>query len=157
MFPPLSVVFSASIEHSHHVQLYHVLLYPVKLIRTWTWVTSHHESDWSLLIDVYGDVGALDPGVGAEVSQSYIRVPGRQVTPFLFKLFVCMISLQEAFAVSGSYRGTNESVFCSVVGSSSNSEAMSFPWATATSLYLILSPWERLLLRLVSIYREVIG
>lgn len=39
-----------------------------------------------------------------------------------------------------SYRGTNESVFCNVVGSSSNSEAMSLPWATATNLYLILSP-----------------
>lgn len=38
------------------------------------------------------------------------------------------------------YRGTKESVFCSVVGSSSKREAMSFPWGTATSRYLIFSP-----------------
>lgn len=38
------------------------------------------------------------------------------------------------------YRGTKESVFCSVVGSSSKREAMSLPWGTATSRYLIFSP-----------------
>lgn len=42
--------------------------------------------------------------------------------------------------LAGFYLGTNESVFCSVVGSSSNREAISFPWATATNLYLMLSP-----------------
>lgn len=35
----------------------------------------HHEPDGPLLIDVDGDVGALDPGVGAQVSQPYVRVP----------------------------------------------------------------------------------
>lgn len=38
------------------------------------------------------------------------------------------------------YRGTKESVFCSVVGSSSKREAMSLPCGTATSRYLIFSP-----------------
>lgn len=38
------------------------------------------------------------------------------------------------------HRGTKESVFCSVVGSSSKSEAMSLPWGTATRRYLIFSP-----------------
>lgn len=51
------------------------------------------------------------------------------------------------------YLGTNESVFCSVVGSSSNREAMSFPWGTATSLYFILSP-RLLLTRLLSTYGQ---
>lgn len=51
------------------------------------------------------------------------------------------------------YLGTNESVFCSVVGSSSNREAISFPWGTATSLYFILSP-RLLLIRLLSTYGQ---
>lgn len=38
------------------------------------------------------------------------------------------------------HRGTKESVFCNVVGSSSKSEAMSLPWGTATRRYLIFSP-----------------
>lgn len=38
------------------------------------------------------------------------------------------------------HRGTKESVFCSVVGSSSKREAMSLPWGTATRRYLIFSP-----------------
>lgn len=44
---------------------------------------THHESDGSLLVDVDGDVGALDPGVGAQVSQSYVRVSGRQTAHFM--------------------------------------------------------------------------
>lgn len=39
---------------------------------------SHHQSDRSLLVDVNGDIGALDPRVGAQVSQSYIRVSARE-------------------------------------------------------------------------------
>ena len=38
------------------------------------------------------------------------------------------------------HRGTKESVFCSVVGSSSKREAMSLPCGTATRRYLIFSP-----------------
>lgn len=49
----------------------------------------------------------------------------------------------------GIYRGTKESVFCSVVGSSSKREAMSLPWGTATSRYLIFSPVFLRLERLV--------
>lgn len=45
---------------------------------------THHESDGSLLVDIDGDVGALDPGVGAQVPQSYIRVSGRRTAQFQF-------------------------------------------------------------------------
>lgn len=38
---------------------------------------TNHESDGSLLFYVDGDVGALDPGVGAQMSQPYVRVSGR--------------------------------------------------------------------------------
>jgi len=54
----------------------------------------------------------------------------------------------------GSHLGTMESPPLRVVGSSSKSEAMSLPWGTATSLYLILSPRLRLVLRLLSTCRE---
>lgn len=42
--------------------------------------------------------------------------------------------------VAPTHRGTKESVFCKVVGSSSKREAMSLPWGTATKRYLIFSP-----------------
>lgn len=45
--------------------------------------STNHESDGSLLVDVDGDIGALDPGVGAQVSQSYVRVSGRQTAHFM--------------------------------------------------------------------------
>lgn len=43
-------------------------------------VGTHHESDGSLLINIDGDVGALDPGVGAQMSQSHVRVSAREQT-----------------------------------------------------------------------------
>lgn len=42
--------------------------------------------------------------------------------------------------VAPTHRGTKESVFCNVVGSSSKREAMSLPWGTATRRYFIFSP-----------------
>lgn len=39
---------------------------------------THHESDGPLLIDVDGNVGALDPGVGAEMPQPNVGVSGGQ-------------------------------------------------------------------------------
>ena len=54
---------------------------------------TNHESDGSLLVDVDGDVGALDPGVGAQVSQSYVRVSGRQTAHFSFTSALFLISL----------------------------------------------------------------
>lgn len=58
---------------------------------------TNHESDGSLLVDVDGDVGALDPGVGAQVSQSYVRVSGRQTAHFSFTsaLFLSLCSSVE--------------------------------------------------------------
>lgn len=35
---------------------------------------THHESDGSLFVTINGDVGALDPGIGAQMSQSHVRV-----------------------------------------------------------------------------------
>lgn len=35
---------------------------------------SYHESDGPLLVDVDGDVGALDPCVGAEMPEPHVRV-----------------------------------------------------------------------------------
>lgn len=45
---------------------------------------THHQSDRPLLVDVDGDVGALDPGVGAQMSQPDVRVSARQTCRFLF-------------------------------------------------------------------------
>lgn len=131
----------------------------------YTWY-SHHESDGSLLVNIDRDVGALDPSIGAQMSQSYIWVSARKkAVLFLVNAttFLCSAKNFTHYFVLFSkgllanlclYLGTNESVFCSVVGSSSNREAISFPWVTATNLYLMLSPWDRLLLRLLSIYRS---
>lgn len=44
----------------------------LSLVESHSYFCTHHESDGSLLVDVDGDVGALDPGVGAQVSQSYV-------------------------------------------------------------------------------------
>lgn len=49
---------------------------------------TNHESDGSLLIYIDGDVGALDPGVGAQMSQSNVRVPARQPVHFHFTLLL---------------------------------------------------------------------
>lgn len=103
-------------------------------------VGTHHESDGSLLINIDGDIGALDPGVGAQMSQSHVRVSAREQTlvhlfrehiarvlfPLLGRNHIIEDKGQLRFHV-GFYLGTNESVFCSVVGSSSNRDAMSFP------------------------------
>lgn len=43
---------------------------------------THHESDGPFLIDVNGNVGALDPGVGTEMPQPDVRVSGRQTMLF---------------------------------------------------------------------------
>lgn len=48
-------------------------------------LTRHHESDGSLLVDVDGNIRALDPRVGAQVSQSNKRVPETNV--FIFTNF----------------------------------------------------------------------
>lgn len=48
---------------------------------------THHESDGPLLVDVNGNVGALDPGVGAEMPQPDVRVSGRQTMPFSHNLW----------------------------------------------------------------------
>lgn len=106
---------------------------------------THHEPDGSLLINVDGDIGALDPGVGAQMSQSHVRVSARKQTlVHLYREHTAstleFISLsgrnrtigehrrtRSATGPAGFYLGTNESVFCSVVGSSSNREAISFP------------------------------
>lgn len=69
----------------------------------------------------------------------------------IVKAFTVWYSLCKVDAVH--YLGTKESVFCRVVGSSSNKEAMSFPWGTATSLYFILSP-NIFSFPLLSSYRE---
>lgn len=102
-------------------------------------VVSFCQSDWS--ISIQWRVHVIPHTKPGSASQFKVKHPrhGRDA-----------VSTQSAVF---SYRGTNESVFCSVVGSSSNSEAMSFPWATATNLYLILSPRARLLVRLPSTYR----
>lgn len=42
----------------------------------------HHEADGSLLINVDGHVGALDPRVGAEVAQPHVRVPADSMVPW---------------------------------------------------------------------------
>lgn len=63
---------------------------------------THHESDGSLLVDVDGDVGALDPGVGAQVSQSYVRVSGRQTAHFMSTsaLLISLCSSVEVYTLS---------------------------------------------------------
>lgn len=40
----------------------------------WVWPYSDLEHNWTLLICINGDVGAGHPGVGAQVSKSYIGV-----------------------------------------------------------------------------------
>ena len=62
-----------------------LLLIPLRFIWPWPWVRTYHEPDGSLLVYVDGDVSALDPGVGAQMSQSYVRVSGRQPAQFLFE------------------------------------------------------------------------
>lgn len=88
---------------------------------------THHEPDGSLLINVDGNIGALDPGVGAEVSQTYVGVSGRQWLSYCAHSCSTTDHVGDDCAVVNLYRGTKESVFCSVVGSSSNNEAMSLP------------------------------
>lgn len=107
----------------------------------------YHEADGPLLIDVDGHVGALDPGVGAEVAQPHVGVPANstmswRVTPTGTRQHSPSPSAQPPLLIPTAlpYRGTKESVFCSVVGSSSKREAMSLPCGTATSRYLIFSP-----------------
>lgn len=41
----------------------------------------HHEADGSLLVNVNGHVGALDPGVGAEVAKPHVRIPANGTAP----------------------------------------------------------------------------
>lgn len=48
------------------------------ILQRWSLGGTHHKSDGSLLVNVDGDVGALDPGVGAQMSQSHIRVSARE-------------------------------------------------------------------------------
>lgn len=59
---------------------------------------THHESDGPLLIDVNGNVGALDPGVGAEMPQPDVRVSGRQTMLFSDNLWQpCVTNTIRAF------------------------------------------------------------
>lgn len=64
---------------------------------------AHHESDGSLLVDIDGDVGALDPGVGAQMSQSYVRVSGRQTAPFQFHSASLQYTAAASFCVLLTY------------------------------------------------------
>lgn len=59
---------------------------------------THHESDGPLLIDVNGNVGALDPGVGTEMPQPNVRVSGRQTMLFSDNLWQpCVTNTIRAF------------------------------------------------------------